>query len=187
MKHDELLCADRRAFRTWLEQNHASSPGVWLVLGKEGGPKTVTAGEALEEALCFGWIDGQLKSLGTGKYLKKFTPRRKGSVWSARNRKLAETLMAAGRMTAAGEAAVGAAQKAGMWGRPRPEPISAAQIGVLAEALSGNPEVLANFLNMSPSVRRTYTGFYLSAKGEDTRKKRLERIIERVRENKKPM
>lgn len=187
MKDDQLVFENRAAFRRWLVRNHQNCLGIWLVFGKDGQLKTLTADEALEEALCFGWIDGQIQSLGAEKYLKRFTPRRKGSVWSVRNRTLAQKLTADGAMTAAGQAAIAQAQKMGTWDQPKPAPISEAHVGILTKALSGTGKALTNFLSMSPSVRRTYTGFYLAAKKEDTRKKRLERIIERLKENKKPM
>jgi len=187
MKDDQLVFENRAAFRKWLVKNHQKSLGIWLVFGKDGKLKTLTANGALEEALCFGWIDGQLQSLGAEKYLKRFTPRRKGSVWSERNRKLAQKQTEDGAMAAAGKAAIAQAQKMGTWDRPKPAPISEAQVRILTEALAGTGNALTNFLDMSPSIRRTYTGFYLSAKKEDTRKKRLERITERLKENKKPM
>ncbi len=187
MKNDQLLFENRESFRKWLFQNHHISPGIWLVFGKAGKLKTLTADEALEEALCFGWIDGQLKSIDDQKYLKKFTPRRKGSVWSERNRKLVKKLIENGTMTEAGQAVVDQAQKKGTWDRPRPAPISETQIETLTKALSGAEKALANFLKMPLSVKRTYTALYLDAKKEDTRKKRLEKIIERLNENKKPM
>lgn len=187
MKDDQLVCASRAAFRKWLVRNHQKSRGIWLVFGKDAEVKTLTANEALEEALCFGWIDGQIKSLGAKKYLKRFTPRRQRSVWSERNRNLARRLTEEGAMTAAGQAAIVQAQELGTWDRPKPAPISEAQVGVLLEALSGRGRALTNFLNMSASVKRTYTGFYLAARNEDTRKRRLEGIIERLDQNKKPM
>ena len=187
MKDDQLVFENRAAFRRWLVENHQKSPGVWLVLGQTAKVKTLTANEALEEALCLGWIDGQLRSLGTGHYLKRFTPRRPASVWSERNRKLADRLTQDGLMTAAGLAAIEEARKKGTWDRPRPGAISEAQVEELTKALSGSSKALANFLRMSPSVRRTYTGFYLDAKAEDTRRRRLARIVERLNENKKPM
>jgi uncharacterized protein YdeI (YjbR/CyaY-like superfamily) len=90
-------------------------------------------------------------------------------------------------MTAAGQAAIAQAQELGTWDKPKAAPISEVQVEVLTDALSGSGMALTNFLNMSASVRRTYTAFYLAAKGEDTRKRRLEQIIERLKENKKPM
>jgi uncharacterized protein YdeI (YjbR/CyaY-like superfamily) len=187
MADDRLVFENRAAFRKWLAQNHQKSPGIWLVFSKDAEIKTVTANEALEEALCFGWIDGQLKSLGAKEYLKRFTPRRKGSVWSERNRKLAQKLTEEGAMTAAGRAAIEQAQERRTWDKPKPAPISEAQVAILTDALSGSGIALTNFLNMSPSVRRTYTASYLAAKGEDTRTRRLEQIIGRLKENKKPM
>lgn len=187
MKDDQLVFENRAAFRKWLVRNHQKSPGIWLVFSKDTEIKTLTANEALEEALCFGWIDGQLQSLGAKKYLKRFTPRTKRSVWSERNRKLAQKLAEEGIMTAAGQAAITQARELGTWDKPKPVPISQVQFGTLTDALSGSGKALANFLNMSDSVKRTYTAFYLAAKREDTRKRRLEQIIERLEENKKPM
>jgi uncharacterized protein YdeI (YjbR/CyaY-like superfamily) len=187
MSNDQLLFETREAFRNWLFRNHHLSSGIWLVLGKGGRLKTLTADEALEEALCFGWIDSQLKSIDDQKYLKKFTPRRKGSVWSERNRELVKKLIENGTMMEAGQVVIDQAQKEGTWDRPRPAPISETEIGVLTQALSGAEKALANFLKMPLSVKRTYTALYLDAKKEDTREKRLEKIIERLNENKKPM
>lgn len=184
---DQLLFEDRDAFREWLCQNHDTSSGIWLVLGKGGKVKTLTADEALEEALCFGWIDGQLKSVDDHTYVKRFTPRRKGSVWSERNRELALDLIQRGMMTEAGQAAIDAAKAMGSWDKPGPAPVTEDQVGLLIEALSGAEPALTNFLAMPFSVRRTYTALYLDAKKEETRKKRLAGIIQRLNENKKPM
>jgi uncharacterized protein YdeI (YjbR/CyaY-like superfamily) len=184
---EPLLFEDREAFRTWLVQNHRVNPGIWLVLGKAGRLKTLSSDEALEEALCFGWIDGLVKSIDDQKYIKKFTPRRKRSAWSERNRDIVKKLVENGTMTAAGLEVIEQAQKNGTWDMPKPAPISDAQIEIFVMALSGAEKALENFLKMSPSVKRTYTALYLDAKTEDTRKKRLEKIIERLNQNKKPM
>ena len=85
---EELLFADRDEFRKWLFENHNIGKGIWLVFGKAGKLKTIKPDEALEEALCFGWIDGQFNSIDDTKYLKKFSRRRIGSKWSERNKKL---------------------------------------------------------------------------------------------------
>lgn len=187
MEKDQLLFADRRSFRKWLVGNHGGSAGIWLVFGKAGGPKTLTANEALEEALCFGWIDGQIRSLSAEKYLKRFTPRRERSVWSAKNRTLAERLIADGTMAEAGHAAIERAKTHGTWEQTKPEKPGEAQIEVLVKALAGTGTALTNFMKMSPSVQRTYTAAYLDAKKEETRKRRLAWIVGRLKENKKPM
>lgn len=187
MTDDQRVFQNRESFREWLVQHHAASPGIWLMLGKTARVQTLTANEALEEALCFGWIDGQLKSIDAHRYLKRFTPRRDRSIWSERNRKLAEKLIEQGSMTAAGHGTIVRAKHNGTWNRPKSAAISEAQVAVLTEALAGTGKALTNFLNMSPSVRRTYAAAYLAAKKEDTRKRRLATIIARLKQNKKPM
>jgi uncharacterized protein YdeI (YjbR/CyaY-like superfamily) len=184
---DQILFTDREEFRKWLSENHGVSKGIWLVFGKAGKVKTLKADEALEEALCFGWIDGQLNSIDDAKYLKKFTPRRKGSKWSERNKGITSRLIENGQMTEYGTMAIEQAKRDGTWDLPNREPISDGQIEILTGALQGAEPALSNFTKMPLSVRRTYTAMYLDAKKEETRIRRLERIIERLNENKKPM
>ncbi len=103
-------------WRTWLTKHHAASSGVWIRIFKKGyGIKTVSYAEALDEALCFGWIDGQKEAYDATSWLQKFTPRRPKSVWSKRNRDHVARLIEEKRMTAAGLAEVEAAQKDGRW------------------------------------------------------------------------
>jgi uncharacterized protein YdeI (YjbR/CyaY-like superfamily) len=184
---EQILFSDREEFRKWLLENHNASKGIWLVFGKAGKLKTLRADEALEEALCFGWIDGQFNSIGDAKYLKKFTPRRKGSKWSERNRNLVNALIENGKMTDSGLAAIEQAKRDGTWDMPKQEPVSEAQIEVLVIALQRTEPAFSNFMKMPLSVRRTYTAMYLDAKKEETRIRHLEKIIERLNENKKPM
>lgn len=184
---ERVLFADREEFRQWLLKNHNASGGIWLVFGKAGKIKSVKADEALEEALCFGWIDGQVKNIDDEKYLKKFTPRRKGSKWSARNREIVKRLIETGRVTESGQKAIDEAKRRGTWDVPREAPIEDSQIEILINALNGTEPALSNFLKMPLSVRRTYTAAYLDAKKEETRIKRLQKIIGRLNENKKPM
>src|SRR5580658_8205348 len=113
-----LLCADERAWEQWLEHRHSSSDGVWLKFAKKGAPaSSVTHAEALEHALCFGWIDGQVKPLDEHFFLQRFTPRRRQSRWSEINRRHAERLLDAGRMRPAGLAQIDAARADGRWER----------------------------------------------------------------------
>jgi len=184
---EPILFTDREEFREWLYKNHNSSQGIWLVFGKGGKLKTLKPDEALEEALCFGWIDGQLNSIDDAKYLKKFTPRRKASKWSEKNKAIAYRLIENGKMTEYGLIAIEQAKSNGTWDVPKEAPFSDDQIEVLTGALQGAEPALTNFMKMPPSVRRTYTAMYLDAKKEETRIKRLQRIIERLNENKKPM
>ena len=184
---EQVIFPDREEFRNWFFENHNISKGIWLVFGKAGKLKTIKADEALEEALCFGWIDGQIKSIDDEKYLKKFTPRRKGSKWSEKNRSIVDKLIENGKMTEHGLAAIERAKSDGTWDMPKEAPISDNQIEILTDALKDTEPALSNFMNMSLSVRRTYTALYLDAKKEETRIRRLEKIIERLNENKKPM
>lgn len=185
--NEEIMFESRDDFRKWLIKNHNNSNGIWVVFGKAGKLKTIKQDEALEEALCFGWIDGQFNSIDEEKYLKRFTPRRKDSKWSEKNKNLVNVLIDTGRMTEYGMAVIEQAKKNGNWDTPKVEPITDEQIAVLLSALSGAELALANFMKMPISVKRTYTALYLDAKKEATRKKRLDKIIERLNENKKPM
>ena len=184
---NELLFKDREEFRKWLFENHDKSSGIWMVLGKTKNLVTIKAEEALEEALCFGWIDGQFNSIDQDKYLKRFTPRRKGSNWSEKNRKTAEILISSGRMAESGLNAIAEAKRTGKWDVTKADPINEEQIDILIQALSGHEPALSNFNKMPKSVKKTYTALYLDAKKEETRANRLQKIIERLNENKKPM
>ena len=184
---EQILFTDREEFRRWLTKNCTTSSSIWLIFSKNNQLKTIKPDKALEEALCFGWIDGQIKSVDKEKYLKKFAPRRKGSRWSEVNRNIAARLIAEGRMTDYGLAAIERAKKSGTWEVPNEAPISDEQIEVLVNALKGADLALTNFLKMPSSVKKTYTALYLDAKKEETRTKRLEKIIERLNENKRPM
>jgi uncharacterized protein YdeI (YjbR/CyaY-like superfamily) len=112
----ELLLADATSWRTWLESNHQTSPGVRLVLHKSGGEVTaLTYDAAVEEALCFGWIDGRASSRDEGSWRVRMTPRRPRSNWSESNVGRVERLEREGRMHESGRAAVAAAKTAGRW------------------------------------------------------------------------
>ncbi|NKX56436.1 YdeI/OmpD-associated family protein [Arthrobacter mobilis] len=155
----ELLLPDAVAWRTWLEENHAASPGVWLVLGKKGGTvTTLTYAEALDEALCFGWIDGQVAKRDEGSYLQRTTPRGPKSAWSARNVAHVQRLEAAGRMHEAGRAAVAAAKADGRWEMAYAGQATAELPADLAAAIAAVPEAQAMF-DVLTSVNR-YALYY---------------------------
>lgn len=149
--------------------------------------KTLKASEALEEALCFGWIDGQMQSIDETKYLKYFASRRKGSKWSEKNKSLVKELEAKGLMTDFGRDKIEEAKKNGMWDVPKPEPISDEQVQMLIELIKDIEPAYTNFNSMSQSVRRNYTGLYFDAKSDNAKKRRLEKIIDRLNLNLKPM
>lgn len=183
----EFLFATRNDFRAWLQENAETSGGIWLVFGKTKAVVTLSANDALEEALCFGWIDGQMQSIDNNKYLKYFAKRRAKSVWSEKNKKTVEVLQNKGIMTKLGENAVEAAKKNGTWDAPKGNPITDEQIKAFTEKLIGISPAYENFCNMSPSVQRTYTGRYLSFKTEDARQRDFEKIVDRLNNNLRPM
>lgn len=115
----ELTVGDATGWRAWLDE-HWATGGVWLVLAKKGttSPTRLTYGEALEEASCYGWVDGQVRRRDSATYLQRFTPRRPRSAWSPGNIGLAERLIAEGRMHEAGLRAVERARQDGRWVSP---------------------------------------------------------------------
>jgi len=183
----ELCFKARDDFRIWLSENVETSDGVWLVFGKTKALVTLSANDALEEALCFGWIDGQMKSIDSTKYLKYFARRRAKSVWSEKNKKTVEMLRMKKMMTEHGEKAVEAAVKDGTWKTAKSSPITAEQVEALAEKLAGISPAYENFNQMPPSVRRTYTRRYLSFKSEEARQRDFIKIVDRLNKNLKPM
>lgn len=184
---EHLQFASRNEFRNWLSDNCLSSGGIWALFGKAGGPKTIKANEALEEALCFGWIDGQIQSIDDKSYMKYFSARRKNSKWSEKNMALSEVLQSKGMMTVHGEAKIKEAKENGQWGAPKPPGITDAQIKTVSDMLRAHEPAHTNFLVMPPSVKKVYTRGYFDAKTDAGRNKRLSWMIERLSKNLKPM
>ena len=184
---ENMIFADRAEFRAWLSKHCRTHDGIWLLFGKAGGPKTLTAGEALEEALCFGWIDGQMRRIDGVSYKKYFSRRRENSRWSAKNRALAGSLEARGLMAAPGREAVEAAKANGQWYAPDPMEAGEDQVSRLTALLEGHEPAFTNFQAMPPSVQKTYTRAYLDAKTDAGREKRLAWIMDRLDKNLRPM
>jgi uncharacterized protein YdeI (YjbR/CyaY-like superfamily) len=182
-----LTFTDRQAFRKWLGKYGTESNGVWLLFGKKGKSVTLSAGDALEEALCYGWIDGQIQSLDDNNYKKYFARRLPKSKWSVKNKELAQTLMEKGLMTRQGLEAIEHARNNGLWDDAKRVIIDDAQIHMFKEIIQPYEPAYTNLLAMSHSVQRTYTGFYLDAKSDKIRQARLEKIIDRLNKNLKPM
>jgi len=183
----ELLFLSRSDFRAWLVENAKMSNGVWLIFSKTKEVVTLTANDALEEALCFGWIDGQMKSIDNTKYVKYFARRRAKSIWSEKNKKTVEILRQKGIMTELGEQAVEIAKTNGEWDTTKREPITNEQVEAFAAKLVGILPAFENFNKMSRSVRIAYTGRYFSFKSEEARQRDFEKIVDRLNKNLKPM
>ncbi len=185
---EPLHFKDREEFRVWLTKHCTDSEGVWLLFGKSKDLVTVRAGEALEEALCFGWIDGVMKKIDDKSYVKYFAQRRKGSKWSAKNKSLVADLERRGMMTDYGRAKIEEAKKNGQWDKAgRPADISDEQIGMVSELLKEYERAYTNFQAMSLSVKKTYTRAYFDAKTPVGQQKRLAWMVDRLEKNLKPM
>lgn len=187
LMNDTLQFTNRTEFRKWLNGNCRSSNGIWLIFGKKGGPKTLTAIEALEEALCFGWIDGQMAKIDEQSYRKYFAPRQARSKWSEKNKTLVADLEKRGLMTDFGRERIVKAKKSGMWDTPDLMKLTDEQIAVLSDLLKSHEPAFTNYQNMPPSVRKTYARAYYDAKTNTGREKRFAWIVDRLNKNLRPM
>ncbi len=175
----ELVLADAQEWRAWLTEHHAAELGVWLVLHKKGGAvTTLTYDEALDEALCFGWIDGQVGRRDEGSYRQRFTPRTKRSPWSERNRDNVARLSADGVMQPAGIAAVEAAQADGRWDRAYARQSEAVVPDDLAKAIAASPRAQATFGALNAINRFALIYRLGSVKRADTRERKIVQFVE---------
>ncbi len=170
----ELLVADAPAWRDWLAENHESSAGVWLVLTRKGGQVTsLDYEDAVLEALCVGWIDGQARSRDQESRYQRFTPRRPRSQWSAKNVARVERLEAEGRMHPAGRAAVTAAKQDGRWERAYAGPATAVVPDDLAAAIAANARAQAMFDVLTSQNRYALLYRLGTVKRADTRARKI--------------
>jgi uncharacterized protein YdeI (YjbR/CyaY-like superfamily) len=177
-----LRCPDAAAFEAWMEAQHAVAPGVWLEFAKKGtGIPTVTYDEALDIALCFGWIDGQAKSVDETWYRQRFTPRRKRSKWSLRNVEKAAALIEAGRMRPAGLAEVERAKADGRWDAAYPSPSRIEVPPDLQAELDADPQAAEFFATLSGQNRYAILYRLHDAKRPETRARRLAQFMEQLR------
>jgi uncharacterized protein YdeI (YjbR/CyaY-like superfamily) len=175
----ELLLADAAAWRTWLSKHHGDDVGVELVLAKKGTtePTSLTYDQALDEALCHGWIDGQVRRRDERTFRQRFTPRRARSQWSERNVGHVERLLGEGRMQPAGLAAVERAKADGRWEAAYPGQKAIAVPDDLARALAAEPRAQANFELLSSQNRYAVLYRIHSAKRSDTRTRRIDQYV----------
>ena len=179
---DDLLALtvlDGAAWRAWLQEHHGDDRGVWLTLARKGAaaPTSLTYAEALEEALCHGWIDGQIRRGDKDSYRQRFTPRTARSAWSKRNVAIAERLMAEGRMQASGLAAVERAKADGRWDAAYAGPASIEVPADLAAALDSHPVARTMFQNLNSRNRYAVLYRLQTAKRAETRSRRLEQFV----------
>ena len=182
----QLYLTNRDQWRDWLSRHHATEVEVWLIFYKKETCKpTIGYEDAVEEALCFGWIDSIIKKIDAEKYARKFTPRKKKSKWSGLNKKRANKMIKEGRMTDVGLAKIQIAKRAGLWdqdGRPQ---ISFDVPLEFAKALAQNKKAKENFDNLAPSYRKQYIGWIAVAKRAETKKRRIEESLILLEKGKK--
>ncbi len=177
--------ADRAAWEKWLSANHASSPGAWLQLAKKGSPEpTVTQAEAIEEAVCFGWIDGQVRRHDEHFFLQRFTPRRARSQWSLINRERAQRLIAEGRMRPAGLREYEAAAADGRLDQAYPPQSQAQPPADLQAALDQQPGAREFFQTLTGSDRFAFLYRLHHVKDQRRRAARIEHYIELLSQGK---
>jgi uncharacterized protein YdeI (YjbR/CyaY-like superfamily) len=175
----QLYCKTVGQWREWLEQHHSTESVVWLVFYKKGlSDQTFDYDGALDEALCYGWVDSVIKKLDEQRYARKFTPRKETSQWSAINKRRVAQLIAAGRMTPAGMALIEAAKTNGQWDKVFGPPKVGDEVPEeLQSALEQNATALKNFEQLAPSLRKRYIVWIVMAKRPETRAQRIKEAV----------
>jgi len=163
----QFQAADRKAWRRWLKNNHARESCVWLVyFKKHTGLQSIVYADSVEEALCFGWVDGLKRRIDDERYAYRFTPRKPGSKWSALNIRRAKAMIEQGLMTAAGQQAYDRRIEYEQTMELKLTP-------AIERRLKANRKAWENYLALTPSSRKMYTGWLLAAKREETLAKRI--------------
>ena len=177
---------NRAAWAAWLERNYHQSRGLWLRLAKKGsGSQSLSYGEALEVALCYGWIDGQKRSETDRTWLQRFVPRRENSIWSEINREKALALIENGEMKPAGLQAIERAKKSGRWQQAYDSPSRAVVSPDLAMALDANPRAKAFFESLDGANRYAVLFRIQTVKKPETRAKKIRQFVEMLARHEK--
>lgn len=176
---EPFIVADAAAWRSWLDANEDASDGVWLLLAKKGTvePTSLSYAQALDEALCSGWIDGQKRSFDEACFLQRFTPRRRASLWSKRNIGLVAELTEAGRMRPRGQAEIDRAKADGRWDRAYAGAASAEVPDDLAAALAAAPAAAELFARLNGTNRYAVLHRVTTAPSATSRANRLEKLV----------
>ena len=181
-----MLFKNRNEWRAWLEKNHSKEVGLWLIHYKKKSKKqSVSHTEAVEEALCFGWIDSKLKRIDEERYILRYTTRKGKSVWSKINKDAAEKMIRLGKMTDSGIEKIRLAKKQGLWDVAYTNLKKDRLPSDLKKALLKDKSAWKNFNNFANSYRNSYIGWVKNAKTEKTRKRRIREVVKRSILNKK--
>ncbi len=180
------LFEDQNAWESWLARNNKLSKGVWLKIARKASTlKSLSYEEALDAALCYGWIDGQKKAYDKDSWLQKFGPRGSRSIWSKINRSKAEKLIQEGRMLPAGLAAVEKAKKNGQWERAYESQKTATPAEDFVKVLNTRPKAKAFFEKLDSHNRYAILFRIHNAKKQETRQRRIEKFIEMLERHEK--
>jgi uncharacterized protein YdeI (YjbR/CyaY-like superfamily) len=184
----EIYFKNRNQWRNWLEKNHNQcDEGIWIVYFKKHTKKpSISYDEAVEEALCFGWIDSKINRIDEERYRQIFIPRRKKSIWSLLNKKRAQKLIKEGKMTEAGLKEIKKAKKQGTWQKAYTSQTKPTMPEELKKALKQNTVALDNFNNFTNSMQLRYIYWINDAKREETRQKRIKQVVQLATQNIKP-
>ncbi len=175
----KLTPRNRAAWRKWLTKNHADVSEVWVVFYKRHtGKPSIKYAEAVEEALCFGWIDGVIRRVDDERYMHRFSPRRPGSNWSETNKKRVAKLVKAKLMTEAGQKLIDEAKRTGRWAGTKKPKVDLEMSAEFADALAANPKARRNFAALTERQRSHYVGWINFAKRAATREKRIKESLE---------
>ena len=185
--NNALLFLKKEEWRKWLEENHLKITEIWLIHYKKASNKiSISHDDAVEEALCFGWIDSTLKKIDEERYILRYTPRKNKSVWSKINKEKAERMISQGKMTQAGLEKINLAKKNDLWKKAYTNKKRDKIPYDLKESLQSDKIAWKNFQNFANSYRNIYIGWVKNAKTNETRTKRINEVVKRSRENKKP-
>ena len=180
-----LRFADRRTWRAWLAANHDNARTAWLLITKKAVKGGLHYEEALEEALCYGWIDGQLRSRDLETFALRFTPRRPGSIWSEANQARVARLIRDGRMAPPGLRRIAAAKADGTWGRPLRPSRKPRMPQDLGAALQAEPAAATHFRAWGDSYQAMCVRWVLDARTAETRARRIRRVVERAAQDRR--
>jgi len=188
VEYKTLYVSDRDEWRRWLERNGEKEPVIWLIFYKKhSGKRSVLYSDAVEEALCFGWIDSILKRMDDERYIQKFTPRKEKSKWSVLNVRRVLDMISQGKMTEKGLALYRYAEENGQLPAPDYKPKKDLVIPeFVADGLSANKKAGKNFNKLAPSYKRQHIMWIMDAKREETRARRLQELIGLLNAGKKP-
>lgn len=182
-----LPLADPEAWRAWLRENHTAEKEAWLIIAKKHASRPgISYEEALDEALCYGWIDGLMQSVDDETFTLRFSPRKSRSIWSEGNKQRVERLIAQGRMSEAGLAKIREAKENGEWDKAAEREDTSVLPIDLEDALQRDGRIWSRWESLAPSRKKQYIYWISSAKAEETRQRRILETVEMVEESRRP-